>query len=686
MRTKRKSWLCAILALLAFLTYPSCVHAQTEDHSSQDSPLAPYFVIQSENAVLERFPLKETKVTTNIDGIIAETYVVQTYANEGEVPINASYVFPTSTNVTIHGMKMIIGDNIVTAKIKEKEEAKEEFEEAKSEGKSASLLEQDRPNVFHMDVANIMPGASVRIELHYTELIEPVDGTYQFVFPTVVGPRYPSTPTAEDVTEGGKEAASHDEWIASPYLPGGNTPAGKYDITVNLSTGVPIADLSCKSHQIKVDKDNDSTAHITLANAKDFAGNRDFILEYKLNGQDVNCGLMVSRGNDENYFMLMVQPPERCEIEDIPPREYIFALDISGSMSGYPIETAKKLIKNLVSNLRETDRFNLILFSDETLLMSPESLAATSENINAATRLIDEQQGGGGTELALALKGALSLPTNADTARSIVIITDGYISGEKEIFEMVNENMAATSFFPFGIGSSVNHYLIEGIAKTGQGESFVVTDADEADATAERFRTYIESPVLTDIQVSYEGFDVYDVAPANLPTLFAQRPMVIYGKWRGELTGTIEITGKNGKQGYQQKIPVSQIAPLKDSEAIRYLWARKKVEQLTDYGLNEHNPDIKDEITQIGLTYSMMTPYTSFIAVVDTIQNPLGKSADVDQPLPLPLKVSDLAVGYRIGSEPGDFLLPGAVALILILNLFSHLKNKRRHASQASLL
>ncbi len=682
MRTKRKTWLCATLILLAFLTFPSCVHAQTQESSREDKPLAPYFVIQSENAVLERFPLKETKVTANIDGIIAETYVVQTYANEGEVPINASYVFPTSTNVTIHGMKMIIGDNIVTAQIKEKEEAKEEFEEAKSEGKSASLLEQERPNVFHMDVANIMPGASVRIELHYTELIEPVDGTYQFVFPTVVGPRYPSTPTEEDSDkEGGPEAAN--QWVASPYLPGGGTPAGKYDITVNLSTGVPIADLSCRSHQIKVTRDNDSTAHVNLANAKDFAGNRDFILEYRLNGQDVNCGLMVSRGDDENYFLLMVQPPERFQIDDIPPREYIFALDVSGSMSGYPIETAKKLIKNLVTNLRETDRFNLILFSDETMLMSPESLAATPENVNAATMLIDEQQGGGGTELALALKGALALPMNEDTARSIVIITDGYISGEKEIFEMVNENMASTSFFPFGIGSSVNRYLIEGIAKTGQGESFVVTDADEADATAERFRTYIESPVLTDIQVSYEGFDVYDVEPANLPTLFAQRPMVIYGKWRGELSGAIEITGKNGKQGYQQKIPVSQIAPLEDNEAIRYLWARKKVEQLTNYGLNEHDPDIKEEITQIGLTYSMMTPYTSFIAVIDTIQNPVGKSADVDQPLPLPLKVSDLAIGYRIGSEPGDFLLPGAILLIFAANIFSYRKRKRKAALKA---
>ncbi|MDE7331042.1 MAG: VWA domain-containing protein [Lachnospiraceae bacterium] len=682
MRKKRKIWLCAIFASLAFLTFPSPVHAQTEDSSSQDKPLAPYFVIQSENAVLERFPLKETKVTTNIDGVIAETYVVQTYANEGKTPINASYVFPASTNVTIHGMKMIIGDNIVTAKIKEKEEAKEEFEEAKSEGKSASLLEQERPNVFHMDVANIMPGANVRIELHYTELIEPVDGTYQFVFPTVVGPRYPSTPDEKEPAKEGEEEAGVEEWVASPYLPGGSTPAGKYDITVNLSTGVPIAGLSCKSHQIKVTKDNDSTAHVNLANANDFAGNRDFILEYKLNGQDVNCGLMVSRGEDENYFLLMVQPPERCEVDDIPPREYIFALDISGSMSGYPLETAKDLIKNLVTNLRETDRFNLILFSDDTLLMSPESLAATTENVNAATKLIDEQKGGGGTELAQALKGALALPMDTDTARSIVIITDGYISGEKEIFEMINENLATTSFFPFGIGTSVNRYLIEGIAKTGQGESFVVTDADEAADTAERFRTYIESPVLTDIQVAYDGFDVYDVEPTSLPTLFAQRPMVIYGKWRGELTGTIEITGKNGKQGYQQKIPVSQIAPLEDNEAIRYLWARKKVERLTDYGLNEHDPDIKEEVTQIGLAYSMMTPYTSFIAVVDTIQNPLGKSADVDQPLPLPLKVSDLAVGYRIGSEPGDFLIPGTILLILFINILSYWKRKRKISFQ----
>ena len=680
---KKKTLLCMIFTLLIFLMGSSSAYAMEEEDGDEEKVIAPYIIILSGDPSVDRFPLKETSVTTNIDGIIAETYVVQTYANEGETPINASYVFPASDNVTIHGMQMIIGDNIVTAQIKEKEEAKEDFEEAKSEGKSASLLEQQRPNVFTMDIANIMPGDDVRIELHYTELVEPEENIYQFVFPTVVGPRYPSPSEAEgDENDNSEDSNSGDDnWVETPYLTAGDTLPGKYDITVNLSAGVPIADVSSKSHDIRVTKNGDSSAKITLSNPSDYAGNRDFILEYKLNGEDVNCGLMLNRGDEENYFMLMVQPPERCKIEDIPPREYMFVLDVSGSMSGFPLDTAKDLIKNLVGNLRETDSFNLMMFSDDALLMAPASVAATEDNIKTAIRLIDEQQGGGGTELAPALKGALSFLGDDDEARSVVVITDGYISGETEIFDIIDDNLDKVSFFSFGIGTSVNRYLIDGIAKAGIGESFVVTDSSEAAETAERFRTYIESPILTDIQVSYDGFDVYDVEPQKLPTLFAQRPIVVYGKWRGELTGTVKITGNNGNGKFVQEIPVDQIKPLQDNEAIRYLWARKKIERLTDYGMNENNPDIKKEVTQIGLTYSMMTPYTSFIAVVDTIRNPEKESKDVDQPLPLPLEVSDLAVGgYRIGSEPGDLILALAAGLAFALTILCRLHNKRKQS------
>lgn len=660
--------LCFFSALIILITCSPSVHAEESNTDAQDKTGSPYFYVESKETGTDCFPLKKTDVTAVIEGVVADIHVVQTYTNAGTNPLNARYVFPASTQVTIHGMQMQIGNQVVTATIKEKEEAKQEFETAKSEGKSASMLSEERPNVFTMDVANIMPGDEVHIDLHYSELIASTEGTYQFVFPTVTGPRYVG-PIKDD-------SGNRDEWTATPYLPEGSTPSDAYNINVTISEGVPITALSSSSHQINIDWNESTNAHVTLTNPSDYAGNRDFILDYKLTGNDIGTGLMMSQSEKENFFMLMIQPPERYEITDIPPREYIFVLDVSGSMSGFPLDTAKELMKNLVSDLRETDTFNLILFSGTSYQMAERSLPATEENIRKAVKLINEQSGAGGTELSSALEDALDIPANADTSRNIVIITDGYIYGEDEIFQLINENISQADFFPFGIGSSVNRYLIEGIAKTGQGEPFIVTKEEEASEIADQFSTYIQSPVLTDIQVSFDGFDVYDVEPAVLPTLYAQKPIVLLGKWRGEPAGTIQVTGKTGNGDYTQSISVSDV--ISDSnDALGYLWARKRVERLTNYGLNENNPDVKDEITQIGLSHHMITPYTSFIAVLDIVRNPNGESADVKQPLSLPLEVSNLAVGYRIGSEPGELLLlVAAAAIILLTTCYKKIRKK----------
>ncbi|MCH5257616.1 MAG: VWA domain-containing protein [Lachnospiraceae bacterium] len=670
---KHRRILCLFTALLVIFTWaPASVVYAEEAHTNEDNKdrtYAPYFYVESEEIGVDSFPLKKTEVTANIEGIIADTYVVQSYSNEGTKPINASYVFPASTKVTIHGMKMQIGNQVVTAVIKEKEEAKEEFEAAKSEGKSASMLSEERANVFTMDVANIMPGDDVRIELHYTELITPTEGSYQFVFPTVAGPRYVG-PIID-------EAGNRDEWTATPYLKEGATPSDEYNINVTISAGVPISSLTSSSHNIDIGWEENTTAHISLANTSEYAGNRDFILDYKLTGEEIGTGLIMDKGENENYFMLMIQPPERYEVEDIPPREYIFVLDVSGSMSGFPLDTAKELINNLVSGLRETDTFNLILFSGTSYQMSERSLPATQENIDKAIKLIKEQKGAGGTELAEALKDALYIPADGDTSRNIVIITDGYIYGESDIFKLINDNLDQADFFSFGIGSAVNRYLIEGIAATGQGEAFVVTKSEEASNIAERFRTYIQSPVLTDIKVSFDGFDAYDVEPAILPTLYAEKPIVLLGKWKGETTGNIEITGMNGSGEYSQSIAVADVVSAENS-SLGYLWARKRVERLTDYGTNSNNPDVKDEVTKLGLSYSMITPYTSFIAVLDVVRNPDAESTDVNQPLPLPLEVSNLAVGYRIGSEPNEFIIISALTVIMLIPVLSKKRKNKR--------
>ena len=668
---KMKHRLCILFTLLLFFAHSTTIcGAQYDDDT--DATLAPYFLIDGMDTATDSFPLKETNVSVNINGIFAETFVTQTYSNEGQEPINATYVFPASSRVTIHGMKMEIGDEIITAKIKEKEEARHDYEQAKSEGKSASLLEQQRPNVFTMDVANVMPGDIIRIELHYTEMITPTDGIYQFVFPTVAGPRYtsPSVP----------KSLKAETWIASPFLRLGDTPREKYNINVNLSAGVPITDLQCGSHKIDVAWDNQTSARISLSNPEEFAGNRDFILDYKLTGTEISSGLMLGTGESENFFLLMVQPPERYTPETIPPREYIFILDVSGSMYGFPLDTSKELIRNLAGSLRESDRFNVILFSDSLIQMSPESVPATAENVQKAFALIDNEEGGGGTELAPALETALAIPASPGAARSVIAITDGYISGEREIFDIIGRNIGTTNFFSFGIGSSVNRYLIDGIAKTGLGESFVVTDPSEAAATADRFRTYIQSPVLTDVQVTYDGFDVYDIEPPTLSTLFASRPIVLFGKWKGEPSGTIHITGKTGGRDYAEDIPVSAAIPLEANNIIQYLWARTRVERLTDYGMTEDlQANAKKEVTELGLRYSMMTPYTSFIAVTEKVRNTEGKSTDVKQPLPIPMNVSEWAIGngYTVGSEPGSLLLVLLMAAAVLLNVWYQNSKKK---------
>lgn len=672
-KMKRNSKFLAFLgALLIFMSIPiQPVHADEPRAENGDKTGAPYFYVETADPSADSFPLKKTSVTADINGMIADIHVLQTYANEGTNPINASYVFPASTKVTVHGMQMQIGNQLVTAQIKEKEEAQEEFEEAKEEGKSASLLSEERPNVFSMNVANIMPGDQVVIDLHYTELITPTEGTYQFVYPTVVGPRYIS-PVLDD-------SGTREEWTETPYLPEGTAPKDKYEIQVSLSAGVPITQLTSSSHKIDVQWQENTKAVVSLADSSDYAGNRDFILDYKMTGQEISAGMMLNTGENENFFMLMVQPPERFDVKDIPPREYIFVLDISGSMYGYPLDTAKELIKNLVSNLKETDTFNLILFSGGSYQMSERSLPANQENIKKAIRIIDNEEGSGGTELAPALRDALMIPSVENVSRSIVVITDGYIYGEEDIFEIIHQNVRNADFFSFGIGNGVNRYLIEGIAKTGQGEPFIVASEEEALETAKRFNTYIQSPVLRDIDVKFEGFDVYDVEPAILPTLFAQRPIVLLGKWRGEPAGTVQITGKTGNGDYAQTISIAELASSGaatpsavsvDSDALSYLWAQKRIERLTNYGLDQNNPDVKEAVTQIGLTYSILTPYTSFIAVIETIRNPNQDGSDVNQPLPLPLGVSNFAVGgYLFGSEPTEFVLIGALAFIILLQL-----------------
>ncbi len=614
-----------------------------EDYGAEKT-LSPYFYVENGDPSVDVLPLKHTRADVLINGVIAEVQITQTYENRGTRPINAKYVFPASTRAAVHGLKMKIGDRIINAEVQERRAAEQTFEKAKRAGKSASLLSQERPNVFSMSVANIMPGDIVDIELQYTEHLIPEEGVYEFVYPAVVGPRYSSRPEST--------APETDRWIKNPYLKEGETPDMTFDLSATLSCGVPVKELDCPSHPIQVDWKSETVTEISLNTSKGFGGDRDFILNYRLTGEHIQSGLMLYEGGDEKFFLLTAQPPERVAPEAVPPREYIFVVDVSGSMNGFPLNVSKRLLKDLIGGLRPIDTFNVILFAAGSTVMADRSAPATPENIAKAINVIDRERGNGGTRLLPAVKKAMNLPGDENTSRSILIITDGYISAEREVFQYIRRHMGKANVFAFGIGSGVNRFLIEGIARAGYGEPFVVIDKGRAPAVARRFQKYIESPVLTNIRVEFDGFDAFDIEPSVIPDMFAERPVVVYGKYRGEPGGAIRILGVGGDNEFNAEFKADQTAPLEINRALKYLWARKRIQMISDHYFEPQNQDRKSEITSIGLTYNLMTEYTSFVAVLDDIRNTKGSAKDVTQPLPMPRGVPNSAVGVSAAKVP----------------------------------
>lgn len=629
-----KNTLLIIISIIASsLTFTA--NAQPD---AEDKTLSPYFFVKGDNPGYDQLPLHGTTADVNIAGTIADVTVSQIYINEGNTPIEAVYTFPASTRAAVYALDMTIGSRTITAKIKEKGAARRDYEAAKSEGKRASLLEQNRPNVFTMNVANIAPGDRIEVTLRYTELLIPTDGTYQFVYPTVVGPRYSETSTMT--------ASADDKFIASPYMQEGEMAFHHFDINVHLSAGMPIQHVNCSTHKVNISYPDLYDAEVMLDPAESIGGNRDFIFEYQLQGGNIQSGLLLYEGEEENFFTLMVQPPKRVEVEQIPPREYIFIVDVSGSMHGFPLETSKQLLKNLILNLRPSDRFNVMLFSGDSYVWSDVSKSATLANAKDAISIISKQHGAGGTRLLPALGRALDLPRPYDNlSRSVVVVTDGYISVEKACFDEIRNNLDKTNVFAFGIGSGVNRHLIEGMAHVGMGEPFVIPNQEDAAATAERFREYIQTPVLTQVKAEFEGFEAYDIEPAAIPDILAERPILIQGKWRGTPAGKIIIKGYTGSEPYKATFDVADVMPDGRNVALKYLWARKRIELLDDYA--SVGEETKDEVTALGIRYNLLTQYTSFVAIDhEEIVTKNGELAQlVHQPSPMPQGVANSAIG-----------------------------------------
>lgn len=642
--------LIALTGLLLLSLNAAFVQANEEPRMKTESP---YFYIPGGEQGVDELPLKATDVDVKISGIIADVTVVQHYRNEGKRPIEAKYVFPGSTKAAVYAMNVRLADRLIVANIREKQQARQEYQQAQEEGRTAALLEEHLPNVFQMNVANIMPGDDVRVELHYTELLVPQSGHYQFVFPTVVGPRY-NSPNAS--AESSKVSARA---VNIPYLRSGNADVAKFSLKSTLISPIGIKSLSSPSHKLRTTVESDKKmAHIELENGDSLA-NRDVILDYQLAGDNIESGIMLYQGQDENFFLAMVEPPKKVAKEIVPPRDYLFVVDISGSMEGFPLNTAKQVIKELMKGMRPDDTFNVMLFSGSSSTLAPYSVQATPINITRAMEMLQTYYGSGSTELIPALKHVYQLPKPEGLSRTVVIVTDGYVSVEREAFDLVRQNLNKANVFSIGIGSSVNRYLIEGLARAGMGEPFIVTSPDQAAQQAKRFHNLIAYPALTDVKARFEGLDAYDIEPQVLPDVLGERPVVLFGKWKGQAQGNIIIEGRNAQGVYKNTLPVA-VQNHKDTEALRYLWARSRIDNLMDKESLTTGSPYKDEITSLGLKYNLLTPYTSFIAVDNVVRNQdPTQQTSVTQPTPMPEGVSDAAIPQQPANSShssGSFL------------------------------
>ena len=596
-------------------------------------------------------PLKQTTVKAAISGFLSRVNVTQEFENTFNEKIEAVYTFPLPQNAAVDDMVMVVGERTVRGKILRREEAKAVYDAAKTGGQVASLLDQERPNIFTQSVANIMPGEKVRITISYVETLKYEAGSYEFVFPMVVGPRYmPGVPAA--TSQGNGTAPDTDQVpdasrISPALIPEGMRAGHDVSLDITIDAGIPIDTIGSKSHALNVEQNEPRYAQVRLKNDS-VIPNKDFVLRYEVAGQKIQDAFLVHRSAKGGFFTLILQPPERVAAEDVTPKELVFVLDTSGSMSGFPIEKAKETISLALNNLYPADTFNLITFAGDTRILFPEPVPATSENLSRAQAFLSGTSGAGGTEMMKAIKAALEPTDSQKHVRIVCFMTDGYVGNDMEIIFEVQKHPNAR-VFAFGIGNGVNRFLLDKMAEHGRGEVEYVALNDDGSAAARRFHERVRSPLLTDISIDWNGMPVTDVYPRSLPDLFGAKPLIISGRYTGAKKGAIRLKGKVAGEEFLREVSVELPETENQHDVLSSLWARRRIDHLMseDYSgaqTGAMKKDLSEAITNLGLEFRLMTQFTSFVAVEEMIVTDRGRPRRIDIPVEVPDGVNRAAV------------------------------------------
>jgi len=588
-------------------------------------------------------PLAHTSVDAEVSGMLARVWVTQYFTNPYDHPIEAVYVFPLPQTSAVDDMEMHIGDRVVRGIMKEREEAREIYEKAKRQGKTASLLEQERPNIFTQSVANILPGDHIKVRIRYVEDLKYDDGSYEFVFPMVVGPRFiPGAPVGKqaDGWSPDTDKVPDASRITPPVLKPGERSGHDIDVTLTINSGVEVVEMKSPSHDLDVKELGNNALEVTLQ-PHDTIPNKDLIVKFKTAGDKLSVASLFHASKSGRYFMLVFQPQERPADEEVVPRELVFVLDCSGSMSGAPLAKVKEAVKKSLRAMRPDDKFQVFMFSESARGFAPRPVENTPENLKRAIQYVDQLQSEGGTMMIEGIKAALDYPTDPKRMRIVAFMTDGYIGNDDEIIAAVKKKVGDSRLFSFGIGSSVNRYLLDNMARAGRGKVTYVRQDEPANEAVERFYRSIDSPVLADIEVKTEGnVEVSEVNPMPISDLFAGSPLVVHGKYDGDGAATFVITGRQGDRDFNEEVNVTFPSDEPENGVLATLWARTKIEYLMEKMLRGEDPDVVKQVTELAIKFQIMSKYTSFVAVEEKVRNKGGSFETIQVPVEIPEGVS----------------------------------------------
>ena len=567
-------------------------------------------------------PLEHTSVKAEISGFIARVSVTQVFTNPTKNKIEAVYTFPLSADGAVDDMLMKVGKRVVRGEIKRREEARQIYERARDRGHVASLLDQERPNIFTQSVANIMPGEKVEITIKYVEVLPFAAGAFKFVFPMVVGPRFiPGKPTGSSGTGWAKDTKEVPDAskITPPVTPEGTRAGHDIDLEVTVDAGVPILDIKSKLHETTVKREGKNKAKISLKNKKTIP-NKDFVLTYLVAGDKVKSGFLAHKDGETGHAMVIMIPPKRVKPDQIAPKEMIFVIDCSGSQRGRPLEKAKEAMRYAIKHMNPDDTFNVIDFNVGARMLFSEPKKNSPEMREKALRYIDSLQARGGTFMVSAIETVCKSPAPKNRLRIVTFMTDGYVGNDFQIISLVKELRGKSRWFPFGTGNSTNRFLLDNMARVGGGEVAYILLNTSGEKEAAKFYKRISTPVLTDITLETQGIALEEMFPEQISDLWDQKPLIFKARYTDPGKGSITIKGHRGTSPYKQTIKVVLPEKEKANEALGSLWARAKVDFLMDKDLmgaqrGAPNKDIKEEIVKVALQYRIMTQYTSFVAV-----------------------------------------------------------------------